>query len=66
MRHRQTEDIEKFFDISDENGYLLTERKALKLCHPFNGSNHGTFQRITLEETEAALKKVSWIDGIAS
>uniref|UniRef100_A0A7I4Y4S3 Reverse transcriptase domain-containing protein n=1 Tax=Haemonchus contortus TaxID=6289 RepID=A0A7I4Y4S3_HAECO len=30
-RHRQTEDIERFFGINDENGYLLTDRKqALK------------------------------------
>ncbi|VDP16372.1 unnamed protein product [Heligmosomoides polygyrus] len=26
-RHRQSEDIEKFFGIKDENGHLLTERK---------------------------------------
>ncbi|VDO63574.1 unnamed protein product [Heligmosomoides polygyrus] len=30
-RHRQTEDIEKFFGINDENGHLLMDRKkALK------------------------------------
>ncbi|VDO99713.1 unnamed protein product [Heligmosomoides polygyrus] len=30
-RHRQTEDIEKFFGINDESGHLLTDRKkALK------------------------------------
>ncbi|XGW10232.1 hypothetical protein V3C99_012037 [Haemonchus contortus] len=26
-RHRQTEDIERFFGINDENGHLLTDRK---------------------------------------
>ncbi|VDO66764.1 unnamed protein product [Heligmosomoides polygyrus] len=42
--HRQTEDIEKFFNINDENGHLL---RAL---------TRGPVQKITVEEIEAALK----------
>ncbi|VDP28856.1 unnamed protein product [Heligmosomoides polygyrus] len=75
FRHRQTEDIGKFFGISDENGRLLTGRKkALKRWRdyfeeistvefphpaiPSTAPTHGSVQKITVEEIEAALKKM--------
>ncbi|VDO87720.1 unnamed protein product [Heligmosomoides polygyrus] len=75
FRHRQTENIEKFFVINDENGHLLTDRKkALKRwCDyfekistvefphptiPSTAPTHGPVQEITVEEIEAALKKM--------
>ncbi|VDP03021.1 unnamed protein product [Heligmosomoides polygyrus] len=75
FRHRQTEDIEKFFGINDENGRLLMDReKALKrwrnyfeeistaeFPHPAllsTAPTHGPVQKITVEETEAAVKKM--------
>ncbi|VDO94808.1 unnamed protein product, partial [Heligmosomoides polygyrus] len=71
----QTEDIEKFFGINDENGHLLTDRKkALKRWRdyfeeistvefphpaiPSTAPTHGPVQKITVEEIEAALKKM--------
>uniref|UniRef100_A0A183FLY9 Endo/exonuclease/phosphatase domain-containing protein n=1 Tax=Heligmosomoides polygyrus TaxID=6339 RepID=A0A183FLY9_HELPZ len=72
--HRQTEDIEKFFGINDENGHLLMDRKkALKRWRDYfeeistvefphsaipSAPTHGPVQKITVEETEAALKKM--------
>ncbi|VDP46820.1 unnamed protein product [Heligmosomoides polygyrus] len=74
-RHRQTEDIENFFGINDENGHLLMNRKkALKRWRdyfeeistvefphpaiPSTAPTHGPVQKITVEENEAALKKI--------
>ncbi|VDP11674.1 unnamed protein product [Heligmosomoides polygyrus] len=74
-RHRQSEDIEKFFGINDENGHLLMNRKrAMERWHdyferistvefahppiPRVPPTHGPVQKITVEETEAALKKM--------
>ncbi|VDP13603.1 unnamed protein product [Heligmosomoides polygyrus] len=73
-RHRQTEGIEKFSGINDESGHLLTDhKKALKRCDYFEGvstmefphpaipslaSVHGPVHKITVEKTEAALRKM--------
>ncbi|VDO97937.1 unnamed protein product [Heligmosomoides polygyrus] len=69
-----TEDTEKFFGINDENGYLLVDReKALKrwrdhfaeisavphLAIPPTAPTHDPLQKITLEKTEVALKKMA-------
>ncbi|VDO19221.1 unnamed protein product [Heligmosomoides polygyrus] len=43
-RHRQSEDIEKFFGINDENGHLLMNRKrAMERWHDY-------FERISTVE----------------
>ncbi|VDP37453.1 unnamed protein product [Heligmosomoides polygyrus] len=70
--HRQTEDVEKFFDINDENGHLLMHRKmvlgrtyfeevsTIEFAHPSIPSPpvYGPVQKITVGEVEAALKKM--------
>ncbi|VDO69069.1 unnamed protein product [Heligmosomoides polygyrus] len=73
-RHR-LEDIEMFFDISDENSHLRMNRKeALKRWrHYFYGMSteefshpaapsadpiHGPIHNVTVEESEAALRKM--------
>ncbi|VDO88578.1 unnamed protein product [Heligmosomoides polygyrus] len=87
MRHRQTQDIEKFFNdendddendhllIDDENDHLLIDRKrgfkrwrgyfeeisTVDFPHPAilsKAPTHDPMQKITVEETEAALKKM--------
>ncbi|VDP50694.1 unnamed protein product [Heligmosomoides polygyrus] len=46
FRHRQTEDIEKFFGINDENGRLLMERKkALKRWRDYL-RHHGDLEEL--------------------
>ncbi|XGW23906.1 hypothetical protein V3C99_005819, partial [Haemonchus contortus] len=74
-RNRQTEDIEKFFGINDENGRLLTDRRqvlkrwreyfanisTVEFAHPAIPCAppvHGPVQRITVNETITALKKM--------
>ena len=74
-RHRQTEDIEKFFGISDENGQLLMDRgrvlqrwreyfegiSTVEFAHPAipcTAPTYGPVQKITVQETEAALRKM--------
>ncbi|VDP29722.1 unnamed protein product [Heligmosomoides polygyrus] len=70
-RNRQTEDIEKFFGINDENGYLFMDRKEeLKRWRDYfeeistvefphlaiPSMAHGPVRKITVEVVEAALK----------
>ncbi|VDO85129.1 unnamed protein product [Heligmosomoides polygyrus] len=69
-RHRQTEDIEKFFGINDESGHLLTkalkrwrdyieEISAMEFPHPVIpsvASVHGSVDKIDVGETEEVLK----------
>ncbi|VDP11327.1 unnamed protein product [Heligmosomoides polygyrus] len=78
-RHRQAEDIEKFLGINDEDGHLLTNRKrAMKQWRDYFeristvefAHAHGPVQKITVEETETALKimkpgKATGTDDIA-
>ncbi|VDO99298.1 unnamed protein product [Heligmosomoides polygyrus] len=75
VHHRQTEDVEKFFGISDENGHLLMDRKmvlnrwrtyfeevsTVEFAHsriPYSPPVYDPVRKITVEEVEAALKKV--------
>ncbi|VDO73815.1 unnamed protein product [Heligmosomoides polygyrus] len=69
---RQTEDIEEFFGINDDIGRLLTDRKkalkqwhnyfkeisTMKFPHPAIASGHGPVHKITVEKTEATLKRM--------
>ncbi|VDO25316.1 unnamed protein product [Haemonchus placei] len=74
-RNRQTEDIEKFFGINDENGHFLTDRRqtlkrwreyfanisTVEFAHPAIPCAppvHGPVQKITVNETITALKKM--------
>ncbi|VDP10495.1 unnamed protein product [Heligmosomoides polygyrus] len=73
--HRQTEDVEKFFGINDENGHLLMDRKmalnrwrndfeeipTVEFAYPAIPSAppvYGPVQEITVDETEAVLRKM--------
>ncbi|VDO99401.1 unnamed protein product [Heligmosomoides polygyrus] len=57
-RHRQTEDIEKFFGINDEDCHLLTDRKkALKRWRDY-------FEKIsTMEVLHPAISSVASVHG---
>ncbi|VDP05276.1 unnamed protein product [Heligmosomoides polygyrus] len=74
-RHPQSEDIEKFFGIDDENGHLLMNRRrvmerwndyfekisTVEFAYPpipRIPPTHGLVPKITMDETEAALKKM--------
>ncbi|VDO80668.1 unnamed protein product [Heligmosomoides polygyrus] len=57
-RHRQTEDIEKFFGINDENSHLLMDRKkALRGWRDY-------FEEIsTMEFSHPAIPSVGYVNG---
>ncbi|VDO96918.1 unnamed protein product [Heligmosomoides polygyrus] len=60
-RHRQTEDIEKFFGINDENGHLLMDRKkALKRWRDYFEEISTNVCEKFLEQAGAATKNVNF------